>query len=366
VQYKSSPEQGWEVVREAPSRRLRPGVHGYQGVLLSTGVPHRRLEVPSGTVTLVLGFEHHLRITDLTAPPDAVVKSRPDARPDTRRGARLDAGPPGRALMDRTSPGRALLDRTPPGRAGGSLTPQSHTSLLSPLRTRSAIGEHDGSLYGMEIVLAPWAAFRLFGVAMYELAERIVDPSDLVGNRVDRLTETLAWLPDWERRFRLLDATLERWWEEGPLTSPQVMWAWYELRRTGGRVPIGELATRTDYGLRQLETRFRQQIGLPLKAVARIMRLQRTLRMLRRGHDASYTALACGFSDQAHMSREVRRMTGFPPSRLMPAYMPDPSHPLTEHRVRGRVTTFQVPGGGSGPRVSGVAPGYASGLRAPS
>jgi AraC-like DNA-binding protein len=75
-----------------------------------------------------------------------------------------------------------------------------------------------------------------------------------------------------------------------------------------------------------------------------VMRLQQALRMLKHGHSASQTALACGFSDQAHMSREVRRMTGFPPSRLLPAYGSGQSDPLTDNRVSGRVTTFQVPG----------------------
>jgi len=350
----SSPEEGWEMARALPSRRLRPGVVGYQGVRLSLGRTHRRLEVPSGTVTLVLGFEHHLRITDLTAPPDAGPSPRPGARPDGRREARPDVRAPGRTAQDRTP------SAGPAGRARGPLASQSYTSLLSPLRTRGAIGEHGGSLYGIQIVLAPWAAHRLFGVTMHEWGERIVDPSDLVGDRVDRLTDTLAWLPDWQRRFRMLDATLERWWDQGPACAPQVTWAWHELQRTAGAVPIQELATRTDLGLRQLEQRFRQQIGLPLKAVARIMRFQRTLRMLKHGHGAAQTALACGFSDQAHMCREVRRMTGFPPSRLLSARSGRPD-PLTEDRVRGRITTFRVPG--EGPHTSGRVWGGASGLR---
>ncbi len=154
------------MARERPSRRLRPGVVGYQGIRLSLASPHRRLEVPSGTVTLWLGFEHHLWITDLTAPPDASPQPRPAARGGALRGARPEARPQGRRMSQ---------ERTPAGQSSGRLatplsplSPQSHTSLLSPLRSRASIGEHSGRLYGMEIVLAPWAAYRLFGVTMHE------------------------------------------------------------------------------------------------------------------------------------------------------------------------------------------------------
>jgi AraC-like DNA-binding protein len=296
VRYFSEPESGLELAWEQPDQRLRPGVVQYRGYRLSLGKPRKRLEVPDGAVTLVLGFEHQLRVTDIIDGPDRSLSGEP-------RG-----------------------------------------SLLSALRTRATLGEHSGSLYGMEIVLAPWAAYTLLGVAMHEWAERIIDPAELVGSRVGRLTDSLACLPDWEHRFRLLDTTLGMWSDQGPACSPRVVWAWYELHRSAGTIPIRHLAAQTGWGLRQFENRFLQQIGLPPKAVARIMRLRRVLRLLGGGRTAAEAALACGFSDQAHMSREVRKMTGFPPSRLLAARMPVPANPLTNDRIHGQVTSFRFPG----------------------
>jgi transcriptional regulator GlxA family with amidase domain len=100
---------------------------------------------------------------------------------------------------------------------------------------------------------------------------------------------------------------------------------------------------QTGWGRRQLENRFLQQIGLPPKTAARIMRLRRALRLLRDGRTVAQTALTCGFSDQAHMSREVRRMTGFPPSRLMVARTAQPAEPPINDRLDGHVTSFQLP-----------------------
>ncbi|MBL1082309.1 AraC family transcriptional regulator [Streptomyces actinomycinicus] len=262
----------------------------YRGYRLSLAEPRRRLEIPDGAVTLVLGFENELRTTDLTTG-----------------------------------------------------TSEDRTSLIAPLRTGPTLGEHSGHLHGMEVILEPWAAYTLFGDTMHERPERILCPSEVAGRRVELLTEALACLPHWEQRFRLLDTMLGQWWEQGRPCSPRVLWAWRELRRTGGSVPIGRLAERTGWGWRQFDVRFRLQIGLAPKAVARIMRLQRALRLLGEGDTAAQTALSCGFSDQAHMSREIRRMTGFPPSRLLRARMPSQADALSQDRIHGRVTSFRWP-----------------------
>ncbi|MEV0528611.1 helix-turn-helix domain-containing protein [Streptomyces sp. NPDC050439] len=292
---------GWEMVWQRPAKQLRPGVMQYRGYKLSLREPRRRLEVPDGVVTLVLGFGNRLRITEITE------TNRPD-------------GPAAR---------KPIVEH--------------RTHLLSALRSGATLGEHSGDLYGVEVTVAPWAAFTLFATAMHEWAERIVDPTDLLGRRVNDLSEVLACLPGWEERFQLLDTVLGQWWQEGPACSPRVVWAWNELRRSAGAVPIGLLAQRTGWGWRQFDDHFQRQIGLPPKTAARIMRLHRALRLLLGGTTGAQVASACGFSDQAHMSREVRRMTGFPPSRLLPARLPAPADPLFQDRVHGRSTSFGWP-----------------------
>ncbi|MEU9378906.1 hypothetical protein AB0D94_34840 [Streptomyces sp. NPDC048255] len=153
--------------------------------------PRRRLELPDGVVTLVLGFQGRLRLTDV-------------------------------GEYDGAAAGRAGVQ------AGASFT-----SLVSAVRSRATIGEHSGILHGMEVLLAPWAAYTLLGVDMHEWADSILDPAELVGRRVDDLAGALAALPSWNRRFELLDATLAQWSAAGPPCSARVVWAWGELSRTG-------------------------------------------------------------------------------------------------------------------------------------
>ncbi|WP_368073223.1 helix-turn-helix domain-containing protein, partial [Streptomyces sp. SolWspMP-sol7th] len=51
-------------------------------------------------------------------------------------------------------------------------------------------------------------------------------------------------------------------------------------------------------GERQVQSRFREQIGLTPKAAARVVRLQRAVRLLTSGLSQAETAALCGFYDQ--------------------------------------------------------------------
>ncbi len=102
----------WEAAWALPHPRLRPGVINYQGFRFDLDRPRRRLETPIGAVTLMLGFEQPVRISSAGRPTVSLV------------------------------------------------------SVYSGLGTAPAVGEHVGRVSGVQVLLAPWAAFSLFGVAL--------------------------------------------------------------------------------------------------------------------------------------------------------------------------------------------------------
>lgn len=290
----SGPGGSWEFALGAPHPRLRPGVLSYRGVRLAMDRPRRRLETPVGAATLLLGFEQPVRITRAGRPPDTLVS--------------VYCGP----------------------------------------TTTPAVGEHGGRLSGIEVMLAPWAAFTLFGTPQYELADRTVDPDVLphaLDRRVGELAGALAVLPSWEERFRLLDDVFARWWEVGTPCSARVVRAWAELVRTGGAMPVRLLAEEVGWSVRHLENRFREQIGLGPKAAARVLRLQRARRLLAAGHGQADTAAACGYYDQAHLSGEFKAMTGCTPREFTTARrLPFAAAPPRD-RMDGEATSLVLASG---------------------
>nr|WP_246211001.1 helix-turn-helix domain-containing protein [Phytoactinopolyspora alkaliphila] len=81
-----------------------------------------------------------------------------------------------------------------------------------------------------------------------------------------------------------------------------------ELLGRGTRVD--QVAWSVGVSSRQLHRRCLDAFGYGPKTLARILRLQRALDLGRAGRSAAEAAAASGYADQAHMSREVKAMTG--------------------------------------------------------
>jgi len=91
-----------------------------------------------------------------------------------------------------------------------------------------------------------------------------------------------------------------------------------EIRAAGGKVGVAALGRRSGASPRTLARLFDRFVGLPPKTFARIARVQEALRRMQEAPAPNLKTLAAelGFSDQAHMSREVKAMTGASPGRL--------------------------------------------------
>jgi AraC-like DNA-binding protein len=90
------------------------------------------------------------------------------------------------------------------------------------------------------------------------------------------------------------------------------------LQASGGQVSIERLACHVGISRRQFERRFSEHVGVSPRLFGRIVRFQRVFRLLGTESGASIAA-RCGFADQAHLVREVRRFAGVTPTLLAEA-----------------------------------------------
>ncbi|HEX5786782.1 MAG TPA: AraC family transcriptional regulator [Woeseiaceae bacterium] len=126
--------------------------------------------------------------------------------------------------------------------------------------------------------------------------------------------------------------------------DPRVEAAVLELEGCDGDIPIADLASGNGMSRRAFQSLFRERVGLSAKEFARIRRLQATIRLLDGGDTpVAELAIAGGFADQAHATRELRRVTGATPARLREALRTDrdgeSSVRLAAAFVRGRLAT---------------------------
>ncbi|GAA4686073.1 AraC family transcriptional regulator [Pseudonocardia yuanmonensis] len=266
-----------EYVTRAAHPALRRYVRRLQGYREYSAAPLRRLQAPVGSCALILGFGEPLRLH----------------------------GPAG---------------------------PSAPRSFLAGMQTAAVHTEFRGHQHGMQVDLTPLGVFVLLRRPTIELTGAVPALGELDAPALEALPERLGADPDWPRRFarleaflagRLLDDTVRR-------PDPEVAWAWRALVRRAGDLGIAELAAETGWSRRHLLDRFRAQVGLAPKTAARVLRFERAAGLVVGGgpfgspgprSDLAAVAAECGYSDQAHLTREFRALAGVTPIAYRRAFL---------------------------------------------
>ncbi|WP_433323712.1 helix-turn-helix domain-containing protein [Spirillospora sp. CA-294931] len=264
---------GWWMARSRPHPALRPYLAFYDGYWEDEIVPTRMRTVPiRATVVIInLGAPLLLRVPD-------------PATPDVR------------------------LDSFVAGMHDG------HGGYVSP-----------GGQRGIQLDLGPLSAYTLLGVPMAAFTNIAVDLGQVLGPEYTALVARLGEAPGWAERFDLLDAFLLRRLERGPSPAPEVRRAWGLLTGSDGLTSVADLAGDVGWSRKHLTNRFREQVGLTPKVMARVLRFQRAVELMRHGAPSWVDiAVACGYYDQAHLNREFRALAGCTPTELLAVQGPEP------------------------------------------
>jgi AraC-like DNA-binding protein len=195
----------------------------------------------------------------------------------------------------------------------GELQPRT---LLAGQMTRPVVALPAGNVDLIGIRFFSGRAGSALGMPMWEVQDRLIDAS-AVTPRLDRLADDLQNMRDDRRRLYVE--------EELPTllsnreSSSAVDQALALIDGSRGKVRIDHVARRVGITRRQLERRFKDDVGLGAKHLARIVRVHAALQMMKRDPLLSGAEISaeCGYSDQAHLIRECQALTGRTPARLM-------------------------------------------------
>jgi AraC-like DNA-binding protein len=173
--------------------------------------------------------------------------------------------------------------------------------------------------------LRPGAAEAFFGVPADELAGRHTPLDDLWGRDVVWMREQLLEAPMLHQRIDRLESILTARLSMRRDLHPAVLSALERLRAASS---IRHIVHASGYSHRTLISIFRRSVGLTPKQYSRVLRFQRVLEMVAgaRGVPSLVdVAMAAGYSDQAHFSREFRAFAGVTPTEYRRA-SPELSH----------------------------------------
>ena len=196
---------------------------------------------------------------------------------------------------------------------------------IGGLSDRYAVVGFDASYASIDLELTPLGAWSVLGRPLGELEGHTVRLEDAFGAAGRRLVDELHDTGDWDTRFDAVERFLLARADAGPRPTPAVAWALSRLWQTGGRERVESLAAQLGCSRRYLHARFREQVGLAPKTVARLVRFGAVRRRIDRAPARwADVAYECGYADQSHLNRDFRELAGTTPgdfvTRLLPGY----------------------------------------------
>lgn len=264
----------WETARRAPMPALRHYVRGYTGYSERTAFT-RRVQAPNGDAVIIIGFGEPLVTIDPRRPAD-----------------------------------------------GGS---QPHRAFISGIWEGHVVVESPGGVAsGLQVDLTPIGAHLFSGLPAHLLANTNLELDDVFGAHAAALCDRLAAAPTWEARFDVLDAVICARLAAARTPERAITWAWRRLAAERGGITISALAEEVGYSRKQLAAQFHEHVGVPPKAVARILRFGAVLGRLREPGTVNWACLAhdAGYYDQAHFARDFREFAGSTPGEFLRRKLP--------------------------------------------
>lgn len=254
-----------EFVSRLPHPRLRPFITEYTGYRIGGVEPGTHAGLPSRSLTLIVAFDDPL---DVEHP------------------------------------------------SGGAAGRDTYWAMLGGLHSTPATVRHPGRQHGVQLRLTPQGVPALFGVRAAAFASDVVHLEDVVGPAARELVDRLSSTPTWPARWAVLDDVFLRMVTKETRRPDQLDHAWSLLIGSNGSIGIQDLAREVGWSRRHLAGTFKRRFGLSPKTLARVVRFEQAQRLLRLPTRPSLASVAavCGYADQAHMTREWKRIAGTSPT----------------------------------------------------
>lgn len=167
-------------------------------------------------------------------------------------------------------------------------------------------------LFGIRF--ASGGLFPLLGAPLSLLVDRVAELDTLPARHWQPPLEAWRDAPDFSTRCALADASLIATLDGHAGDGATALL--HALRHVEVLPTVAELSRRTGLGVRSLQRRFIESLGVSPRQHLCYLRFERARHLLEFHHaGAAEVALAAGYSDQAHFVREFRRFAGVTPGR---------------------------------------------------
>lgn len=155
-------------------------------------------------------------------------------------------------------------------------------------------------------------------ISIKEMENKTTDLQILFGDTGLELGVKILNATNTTERIALIESLLLQQLQSQETTDRVAAISVQALLALNGQLSVDELADQVQINRRQLERKFAIVIGMSPKQLAKIIRLQATLKMMEERRFDSLTELAYenGYFDQAHFIKDFKEFTGVTPSEF--------------------------------------------------
>ncbi len=160
----------------------------------------------------------------------------------------------------------------------------------------------------------PWGVSRFSQQSMTKMLDQPVLPSESLNGLGDDLVTGFRAARSDSCRVEVANRTLEQ-----ALRSPSRNETRLQMlldAANGGRCSSAEMAHRLSMSNRSFSRLWSEIVGIQPRKFIQLMRFHNALSMIDAGNKLAKVAAECGYSDQAHMARQIKAISGVPSSSL--------------------------------------------------
>ena len=165
----------------------------------------------------------------------------------------------------------------------------------------------------------PHTASAFLRLPMSELTNRLVGFEEVFTELRREVEQLLPGATEPNSKIALIQDILLRRLQESTGTNSVVEYCVEAIRKSAGLIAISELEERTGYSRRYLEMLFKNHVGITPKTLAGIVRFQKLYRKWAGAepYESIIEEIYESYYDQAHFTKEFKRMTGFAPRQFV-------------------------------------------------